>query len=75
MFLVRYSYETSSPNIAVIQLITNFFWTWLLKVLFLKKILSLAQLFFSLKITVQFHLFFVLEKNLGNVTQNISTHK
>lgn len=25
MFLVRYSYETSSPNIAVIQLITKFF--------------------------------------------------
>ena len=46
MFLVRYSYETSSPNIAVIQLITKFFGTWLLKVLFLKKILSLAQLFF-----------------------------
>ena len=46
MFLVRYSYETSSPNIAVIQLTTKFFWTWLLKVLFLKKILSLAQLFF-----------------------------
>ena len=37
MFLVRYSYETSSPNIAMIHLITKFFWTWLLKSTFLEK--------------------------------------